>query len=283
MEDLLRPVSQIYRKSEENAELLVISRSPNITEAFKSDFQCASPEDALEALRSQPGFETLISVLKYLRQGLRRDHAFDVLRPSPQAAQIVHVLVTEIVPNYWTVMKNASTDQTKNRDLDLLLSCLLSVTGINALLAFLKVLLQQAKNGPKGAKQSHSISSLEIVVDLLDHALHSEDQIKRIWLGTTASEDKPGKARALRQEFVASIASGKIVSLSAEAETLLREAGRLERPVWLADSKEYVRWLGNSLRNWVLADHQEDTVKFCAELFSRSLKLGHAGEFTNPL
>ncbi|KAK9413047.1 putative Telomere length regulation protein-domain-containing protein [Seiridium unicorne] len=283
MEDLLTPVSRVYRKIDHDAELLPVSVSAKPIVSPQPKFKSTSPDEALEVLKGQPDHEQLISVLKYLRHGSRGNHAFNVLRPSPQAAQIVHVLVTDIVPNYWTLLRDDSGDQSENSDSKLLLDSLGSVTGVNALLASLKTLLQQAKTDPNGLKQSHYVLNLGSVTDILDHLLRPRDQIKRIWHSAKASEDNPGKARALRQEFVSQIAGGKIVSLSAEAEILLQESGKHKGSFWLADGKEYVRWLGRNLIDWVLADHENDTIKICAELFTKSMKLGYADTLVQVL
>ncbi|MBH1945665.1 hypothetical protein I5L01_15735, partial [Erythrobacter sp. YJ-T3-07] len=148
-----------------------------------STFAGHSPEEALEALKNQPSYDELKHVLTYLREGSQGHHSFDVLKPSPQGAQIVHVLVTEIVPNYWSVIKENSSDNSTNHDLNLLLSCLLSMTGINATLTFLKVLLQNTKTDPKGVKQSHFSLDLGTAIDFLDQLLKGNAQLQAIWLG----------------------------------------------------------------------------------------------------
>lgn len=280
MEELLRPVSRVHRKDDKDTELLTIAKPSKASDVRRTMTKVRSPEEVLEALKSQPDYDTLIVVLHYLHQGAGGDHAFNILQPSPQGAQVVHLLVTEIVPNYWAVLKDGSPGHQKNRDLDLLLSCLLSVAGINALLVFLKALLQQARSDPKGPKLAQSLLNLRSVINILEFLLEHDDQIRTLWQGVRSHEDNPGRARALRQECVSLIAGGRIVSLSAEAEALLRSADELEHPSWLADSKEYVKWLGNSLTAWIKTEHQESSIKLCAELVTRSLKLGHAGQYS---
>ncbi|KAK6221098.1 telomere binding protein [Pestalotiopsis sp. IQ-011] len=276
MEELLRPVGQVNRKTE---ELFTISKPVKKTAVSKSDFKGTSPEEALEALKSEPGYEELIDVLQYLQQGSRGNHAFDILQPSPLAAQIIHVLVTEIVPNYWDVINDDSAKGRKSKDLDIMLECLLSVTGINAAIAYMKVLIQQARSGSKGAKQSNTVMNLVSVMDLTSHLLQPESQLQRIWKNLAPSLQNPGKARAIRQEFISLMAGGKIVSLSAEAEFLLREAQASKQNFWIADSKAYVQWLGSNLTTWICEEQTEDATKLCADLLTRSLKLGHAEDY----
>ncbi|KAI0146679.1 telomere length regulation protein [Pestalotiopsis sp. NC0098] len=273
MEELLRPVGQVHRKTE---ELLTISKPVKKTAVSKSEFKGASPEEALEALKSEPGYEDLISVLQYLQQGSRGNHTFDILQPSPLAAQIIHVLVTEIVPNYWDVINDDSAKGRKSRDLNLLLECLLSVTGINAAIAYMKALMQQGTSNPKGAKQSNTVMNLVSVMGLTGHLLQPENQVRRIWKNLAPSLENPSKARAIRQEFISLVAGGKIVSLSAEAEFLLREAEASKQNFWIADSKAYVQWIGANLVTWISEEQEDDATKLCADILTRSLKLGHA-------
>ncbi|KAI0125660.1 telomere length regulation protein [Xylariales sp. AK1849] len=275
MDDLFTPVSQTYRKPDQE-NFLTISQPAKPVSAPRALFKGTSPEEILEALKSQPDYETLLVVLRYLQQGSKRKQPFNILRPSPQSAQIVHILVTEIVPNYWALLTESSSSQKKNRDLDALLDCLLSITGLNAALVFLRVLLQQAKKNSKGLKQSHAVFNLSIILKLLSQILQPVDKAQRIWTGLSSSEANAGKIRALRQEFVSVLAGGKVVSLAAEAESVLQEADTLEDPFWVADSKKYVEWLGRNLVNWMKSECGQDDLKLCADLLTRGLKLGHS-------
>jgi telomere length regulation protein len=278
MEELLTPVSRTYRKDNNGIDLLSVSQPAKPAAIPKPPFRGSSPDEALETLKSQPDYETLSSVLRYLWQGSKGKQSFNILKPSPQSAQIVQVLVTEIVPNYWTVLKEDSSSQKKPQHLDVLLGCLLSVTGLNAALTFLRALLQEAKKEPGGLKQSHAVFNIGFIIDLLSQLLQPDDQARKIWLGTSSSEDNIGKVRALRQEFVSLLAGGKIISLSAEAEDLLQQAEKLQDPYWVADSKQYVQWLGHSLVHWIKSGCGEDEVKLCADVVARALRLGHSGQ-----
>lgn len=278
MEDLLTPVSRTYRKAEEEPELLTLSQSTTKpTNVDRSNFSGASPEEALDALRSQPDYEAVISVLGYLQRGVKGKHPFNILRPSPQGAQIVHILVTDISPNYWSILKDEPQRGTKTSSLDLLLGCLRSITGINAALVFLRALLQEAKKDTRGPKNSPLLPNIRFTLELLSEILRSDGHLQKVWHGTSAAETNLGKTRALRQEFVSLLAGGKIISTAAEAEVLLREAEMLESPLWLADGKDYVEWLARSLVHWVEFQREDVDVKICSELLARSLKLGRPG------
>ena len=59
----------------------------------------SSLADAVEHLKSQPDYDSLISTLKFLRKGNQ------LCAPSPATAQIVQLLVSDLVPNYWPLLR----------------------------------------------------------------------------------------------------------------------------------------------------------------------------------
>ncbi|KAI1143221.1 telomere length regulation protein-domain-containing protein [Hypoxylon sp. FL0543] len=281
MEDLLTPVSQTYRKSNQQDELLEISKSPSPAPDVKAEFRGSSPEEALEALKSQPSYDTLLSVLRYVQKGLQGKSAFDIRKPTPQAAQIVHVLVTDIVPNYWTVLRDASRGQSKG-DVHVLISCLQSITGVNAVLAYLRALLKESKSDPKSLKDSHIGFNLSFALELLSQLIHDDDDIKRIW-NSVASLESQARIRPMRQELVSLFTSGRIVSLSAEAEDLCRQTSQLKNDVWLSNPRLYIDWLGRNIVQCAKSEANEDVLKLCAEISTRALRLGNPENLVNPL
>ncbi|KAI2463615.1 telomere length regulation protein-domain-containing protein [Annulohypoxylon bovei var. microspora] len=281
MEELLTPVSQTYRKPIQNDELLEISKPAKPIRSVEVEFRSSSPEEALEALKSQPGYDSLISILKYLQKGIQGNHAFDIRTPTPQGAQIIHILVTEIVPNYWTVLRDASTGQSKG-DIHLLLSSLQSITGINAVLAFLRALLKEAKLDPKSLKDSHVSFNLSFVLELLSKLINTDDDLKHLW-DNISSLDNQAQVRPMRQELISLFTSGRIVSLSAEAEDICRQIGQLKDDIWVSNTKLYTDWIARNVVKWVRSGVSKDDLKLCAEISTRTLRLGNSEIFINTL
>lgn len=281
MEELLTPVSQSYRKPPQHDELLKISKPAKPAPESNAEFRGSSPEEALEALKSQPSYETLLSILRYLKKGLRGNYAFDIRKPTPQNAQIIHVLVTEIVPNYWTVLRDASVGQTKG-DVHLLVSCLKSLAGVNAVLARLRALLKEAKTDPKSLKDSHVSFNLSFSLELLSSLLHADDDIRYFWSGI-GSLESAAQARLMRQELISLFTNGKFVSLSAEAEDTCRRAGQLKEDVWISNIKLYSDWLARNVVQWVKSGANEDDLKLCADISMRAMRLGNSGECYTPI
>ncbi|KAI1486297.1 telomere length regulation protein-domain-containing protein [Biscogniauxia mediterranea] len=273
MADFLTPLSQTYRKAAYNEQLLSIAEPAKPVARPKVEFQGSSPEEALEVLKNQPDYNTLLSVLKYLRKGTRGKDAFDIRTPGPKSAQIIHALTTEIVPNYWTVLQESS--DAASGDTDLLLSCLQSITGINSVLTYLRALIREAKADPKGLRNSHAVFNLSFALDLLDRLLQADDEIKRLW-SSISSLENPAQLRSSRQEFLSLLTSGKIISISAEAEDLCRQGDKITRPLWISDSKQYIEWLSRNVVTWARSGIRDDELKLCAEALARAMKLPHS-------
>ncbi|KAI0596625.1 telomere length regulation protein-domain-containing protein [Biscogniauxia sp. FL1348] len=278
MADLLTPLSQTYRKAASNEPLLSISEPAQPVSRSKVEFRGSSPEEALEVLKNQPDYHTLLSVLKYLRKGTRGRDTFDIRIPGPKSAQIIHALTTEIVPNYWTVLQESSDGDSGGGDTDLLLSCLQSITGINSVLTYMRALVREAKADPKGLKQSHAVFNLSFALDLLNRLLQADDEIKRLW-SSISSLQNPAQLRPSRQEFLSLLTNGKIISISAEAEDLCRQSDKITKPLWISDSKQYIAWLSRNVVTWARSGTSDDELKLCAEALARAMKLPHSETF----
>ncbi|KAI0910529.1 telomere length regulation protein [Ustulina deusta] len=272
MAHFLVPVSQAYTKGSEPNNSLSLSKAAEPLEVSRTVFKGNSPEEALESLKTQPNHDTLLAVLGYLQNGGRdHKHNFDIRTPGPLSAQIIHVLVTEIVPNYWTVLQEASD----RGGVDVLLACLRSLPGINATLTYVRSLIREVKSRPKDSRNSHVIFNLVYTLNLLADLLDDDGEVMHIW-NYIASTNGPTRVRPLRQELLSLFASGRIVSLSAEAEDVCRQAGRPIETLWIADNKQYISWLARNQVQWAKSQLKEEDLKLCAELGARALRLGHA-------
>lgn len=154
MDDLLTPVSIVYKRQEqkdENALIEVSTSSPLIQPVKKAPsnpIHISSAEQALKTLKNQPSFDDLKSALEFLDN----ETDFSITSPGPLASQLVHVLVSEVTPNYWSILHESGGKTKKNKQspiLKLLLNSIRSTTGINAILLNLKRFTQQSKETKK--------------------------------------------------------------------------------------------------------------------------------------
>lgn len=154
MDGLLTPVSIVYKNQEQKDEgaLVEISTSSPLiqpaNEAYSNPIHISSIEEAFKTLKSQPSFEDLSAVLLFLDE----ETAFSITSPGPLASQLVNVLVSEVIPNYWSILNESRGNARKTKQshtFKLLLNSIRSITGINAILLNLKRLTQQSKETSK--------------------------------------------------------------------------------------------------------------------------------------
>ncbi|TVY88746.1 DNA replication checkpoint protein tel2, partial [Lachnellula willkommii] len=242
MEGLLNPVSTSYKSKDkkEDAILVEVPRAPKAT--TKPTFQASTPEEALEILKNEPDYKALISTLRFLGKS---NHDFNITSPSPVASQLVHALVAETLPNYWNVVyepeeKNPKGGkQRKNRhlpDLQLLLACLRSVTGLNAILLSLKRHIQLSKETKKTPGGPNLQDILTILLQVLSALLKGDQSVEKIWSAIWASSDPPQKQRTVWNEFLGLVGGGKILGTVAEAEDIVHDLSqKIGEKYWIAD------------------------------------------------
>ncbi|KAK1755370.1 DNA replication checkpoint protein tel2 [Echria macrotheca] len=276
MDDFLTPVAT-FRRNAGSGELQLVQEVKGKSKPqLKSPTQ---PEDALEILRHEPEYDSLITALRYLSPSSQQPDAagFDIRKPSPLSAQLVQVLASDIVPNYWAILKEDSAED-KRSGLALLLACLQSITGINAVLARMRATIQEIRSEQTRKEKRPDLTlNLGILVDLLHQLIRADDRVAQIWKSTTSGLESRGRLRPLEQELVTVFGGGRIVSLVAEAEDLLRaeKSKGGPRETWLGDSLRYTNWIGDNIINGQASESGPEKSKFFSALFAKALSLGH--------
>lgn len=204
---------------------------------------------------------------------------FNIGAPGPEAARIIQILVTEIVPNYWAVIKESSWEGEAS-DLALLLDSLRSLAGLNAILLRSRTLTQEQKSQTTEVKRSDVLLNLRITLELLCETLGGDDSLSRLWTNTSATADDM-KQRILSRDFVNIIAGGRTISFSAEAESLISQETKGEI-VWVADGIEYTKWLTRNIISWSKQAELPVEKKLLADLLSKALRLGYSGMSPTP-
>jgi telomere length regulation protein len=287
MDDLLRPagiIRTITGSKETEADFLRESkaegRSISAETKSKSEQKApASPEEALEALRHEPDYDSLIVVLNFLSRHKFESSDFPSIKlPGPLSAQLVQVLVSEIVPNYWTLLIE-DAHQAKDSGLRLLLYCLTSTAGVNAILVRLRALIQEAKSEATSKTKRPDVSiNLGILLDLLCRLLQGDGWLLDAYTAATSGTDGPARVKPRVQEIVATFGSGRIVSLTAEAEEIAKAKGSNKvGDVWLADSSQYLHWLGRNIAKLISSRLPPEEMRSVSGLFAKALYLGHSG------
>lgn len=275
MDEFLSPVSRTYYKSsEKNKPLLQAAQPISLKKSPADNIEASSVEDVIEALKSEPDYDDLISALRLLGKDGRKLDGFAIGASGPQAAKIIQILVTEIVPNYWSLLKESSADDEKeNRDLSLLLEALRNLAGVNAVVLRLRTLLQEHNGSAPETKRSDILLNLDIVLELLCELLDGDDRVSQMWGSATAASD-PVKRRILSRDFVNVLGGGRIVSLSAEGDSLVNRKIK-GKAIWTADGVEYTKWLSRNILTFSKQSQSPEDRKLAADLLSKALHLGY--------
>lgn len=284
MDELLTPVSTTYlRPRKEPEPFLTEVKSTRLVEASGSSRSIASADEALDALKSQPDYDTLLSALRFLTKQKPSSDGFSLQSPGPKSAAIVHVLVSEIAPNYWTLLLEGSHDESvetegsRSKDAELLLRCLRSVTGLNAITAQTRSMIQELRVGGKEGKRSDISLNLSTLVSLLAAVLGGDDFIHNIWRSSVGSLSNTAMQKAQSQQLISILTNGRLVSISAEALVVIGNQQARSEIRWIADGVEYVKWLGQNISTWAKLSPSGDGLKFCSDLFQRSISLSYSG------
>lgn len=275
MDELLTPVSRTSLKFNDNGGPLlqqVCTKAQTIKTT--SVFDTSSPENVAETLKSEPDYDTLISVLKTLAQEQDKNGGFKIGTPGPQAAKIIQILVTEVTPNYWTLLRESSAEA-EGSDIELLLSVLKNLAGLNAILLRIKTLIQAKRTDSPESKRSDIDLNLSITLDLLCEVLHGDDRVQQLWATALTGLDAT-KHRILSRELVNVIGGGRIISLSAEGDGIVPRESKA-RPVWTAVGNKYSDWLARNVIAWSKKALTVEEKKMTAQLLAKCLRLGYLG------
>jgi len=277
MEDLLTPVSTAYKNITEAQEDALVEVQKPREPLPKLSFQATNPQEALKILQNEPDFSNLVAVLKYL------DTTNDIFLSSPSAlgSQLINVLVSDIVLNYWAVLseKNGAGKSFKHRkERGLLLSSLRNVTGLGAILARLKALINESKKTTKKDGGPNLVQVLKVYLDILEAILDGESLVNALWEGLQTEPTQ--KQAVLWREIATLIGSGRLLNAAAEAYSIANESSKtVGEAIWIADGIAYSRWLAGNIRYWArhLQLEHDAPWKYLGELLSKSLRLGYPG------
>ncbi|KAI9736903.1 MAG: telomere binding protein [Claussenomyces sp. TS43310] len=291
MEGLLTPVSTAYKsKTAAEDDALVEVQTP-VPAPSSGLIHVSAPEQALEVLRSKPPLDDLRVTLSFLAEPISSDTSnFCIKRPGPLTAQLVHALIVDIIPSHWGILNERGSSKGKAhfkyaRDRRCLLSCIRSITGLNAILARLKASIQTMKEAKSKQKVSSSVEILKEYLNALSALLHGDAVIELLW--TDLSLNSPPKRKAIWSEIITLIGRGKLLHVAAEASSLVNEnSPDLFKEPWVADGMLYCRWVASNITQWLKGCDMasEGLLTGMAALLGKSLRLGYAGRsFINNL
>jgi telomere length regulation protein len=248
------------------------------------DVPLMSADHATEILRSKPSFEQLVNVLRFLDWEASNVCGFDVRIPCSQAAQMVTILVSDTLPAYWSVLNEESHHATPKKrfkhpkERERILQCLRTLPALGAILARIKVLNDASKTGKKEALSIRD--DLALLLEILDVIMEAKSFIRDAWSGLTAGVQDSTKRLSFWKEFTSLVASGRLLSVAAEAVSLLNDTdSNVGLQFWFSDGRNYSSWLGRQMTTIALSfsPGTEDDWKAAGLFLGRSLSLGYQG------
>lgn len=271
-------MSTAYKNSKENQEDALVETKERQKAPQRNEFQARSPAEALEILQNEPDFSNLISILKYLNS----TSDISLSSPSPIGSQLMNILVSDIVTNYWAILseKGKGSKAFKyKRERDLFLGCFRNVTGLGAISARLNVVIDQSKITSKKGDGPNFAHLLRDYQGILEAVLHGDTVLQSLW-GYLQSEPI-SKQAALWREVTALVGGSRLLNSAAEAHSIVNESNHsLEETTWVANGVQYSSWIASNIRYWAkhLTFDSERPWKHLAELLSKALRLGYPGK-----
>ena len=286
--ELLSSISS--RAKEPENELTELTISPALDQKLLNEevpesetpLDVVSPDDALSALTGKPTFENLARTLKWLQSTSTSENDFNILQPSPKAAQIIFSLVDEAIPNYWSLLQDQrSTKSRKTRTH--LLKCLSSTAGCGAIISRLRSLLNEFKNRRQnGSGVVANGQPLETLVEVLEAVLQSDQFLEGLLKSARVFyHSQTVRSGLLWREAVSLFGSGRLLNLVAEVNLTLNEVSKDVRDgSWIGRGDQYAAWLGRNLSLMMegLGPDEGFQLDYEAQLMSKALSLGYTGE-----
>ncbi|EME79492.1 uncharacterized protein MYCFIDRAFT_114712, partial [Pseudocercospora fijiensis CIRAD86] len=219
----------------------------------------------IQALQCQPDVQTVVDILGRLSghvdSHLKLDDDFSLAAPGPRQAQIIHALVTHVIPTYFDSLDHASRRK--------LGACLQNVAGISALLAQARLLSDTLSSTKQAVPGPHALHAL---LQTVTFVLPEKLPLNTIWSALKEAVPDTVTRQLAWKELVTLLGSGKVVATIARAEDVLQHHDETVRITWLSKGSDYAAWLGTSMVNLLDAPHSSVPA---ATLLSRSFSLGY--------
>jgi telomere length regulation protein len=244
------------------------------------DVQILSPDQALAILKEQITEERFKAVIQYLNEGIQKKHDFNIQVPNAAAAQILNVLVSNVIPDWWDILNPTASSQPERKLRKLLLSCMNSPAGIGALLARIQSLIATPQVRQSGSSQ-HAVfrDTVSLFVSLVYHKAFVRDLLAQI----QSMDGSPGQQQAVWAEATSLLAGSRVLNVFQEASATLELKDDISS--WLQDPKEYSVWLGVNIASAAisLAPTNDEAWKMLASFLKRAMSLGYRSSLSQSL
>lgn len=225
-----------------------------------------SADSALKALKNQPGRGTVNNALNYMTT-----EGFSLLLPEPLNASIAHQLVNDTLPNYWKSLKKSPQEK-------LLAQVLRNPIGLGHISTRLRTLIADSRQKRSPGEARNTLEHIEDILDVLRRILHNDDTSKLILQDVLAYAKNDFQKKLIWKEYLAQTASGRILSITAEAEDVSKKNETSRTASWIADGNMFAAWLGRNIAALVNTSNESSEYRSAVvELCSKALGLGYTG------
>lgn len=276
MQDLLTPVTtRAINRPDSKADASHIGSSPN----ERSISEVCSPDDALQALRSQPSIEQLSDAIRWLDPRKGEDGSFNLIAPSPKASQIIFTIINDVIPAYWSVLNDTKVPRHEKLR-KTLITCVTGILGIGAVASRLNILLKELSAQTR-SDRSRKVQQIEDLVQLFERIFKKDSFMLSSWNDLSLLVLDKFKRSLAWKELTSLLAGGRILSLAAEADHVIDESSSsIRERNWLSDGSQYSAWLGRNCACMVdrMRIEDQDEGRAVIHLFSKALTLGYTGK-----
>lgn len=184
------------------------------------------------------------------------------------SASIVFALVNTTIPELWRSLR--SNSQASSETVALLVICLSSVGGVNALL----MRLDQVHARIRHVSADNEKSQLEDIMEVLTLILEGGRFTPAVVIRGNIENEARGKM--LLNEYYSLVGGSKLLNVVSKISVDLDE----DKKTWISDGKKYSSWLGKQLAN---ALKETSDVSEVSTLLGKALNLGYPCRPSNPL
>ena len=260
MDDFLTPVSTTVKRPKESIPEQV------------QNLVITSPEDALEVLKNKPDLKAVGNALNYLAVESYKKDGFHLVNPAPLSTLIAHTLVTVILPDFWRILKKTNEHRKQ------FVRLFSNPNGLGAIMNRLRPLIDDCRQKKSVGNMRDSSSHIEDIIEVLDAVLVGDRTSIEIWNDIQGHVKNSIQSKLIWKEYVAQVASGRVLSIVAEAEDALKGKGISRTECWLASGSQYAFWLGQNIAVFMKDDNSvEASLLAATEMGGKALFLGYTG------
>ncbi|KAF2831443.1 hypothetical protein CC86DRAFT_443135 [Ophiobolus disseminans] len=231
-----------------------------------------SAESVLDVLKSQPSQQTVTNALKYMTSV-----GFSLLLPESLNASIAHQLVNDTVPHYWRPSRGSSRQK-------LFARVLRNPIGIGHTITRLRSLIADCNKKKAPGEDRDPTDHMDDLLDILNQILRGDGTSSLVLHDIHAHGKNAMQKSLMWREYLGQTASGRLISIVAEAEDVLKSRQASRNGSWIADGNTFAEWLGRNIATLIREkDNSEEYMSAVVEVCSKALTLGYTDRVIGSL